>query len=50
MERPDKLKPAQLLVVLESFSVSEVARVKLIQDTLTAMRQDKYDIRGFNFS
>ena len=50
MERPEKLKPAQLLEVLEAVSVSGTARTKFIQDTLRAMRLDKYDIRGFNFS
>ena len=50
MNRPEKLKPIQLIEVLDSVSVSAAARSRLIQDTLKVMRQDKYDIRQFNFS
>ena len=49
-EKPEKLKPQHLLEVLDSVSVSQHAKEQLVKDILAIMRQDKYDIRGFNLN
>jgi len=49
VKNPSSLKPADLLNLLNNFSANNQFKDKIVRDVLKLMRQDKYDIRAFNF-
>ena len=49
VQNPSNLKPADLLNLLSNFSAKKELKDRIVLDVLKLMRQDKYDIRSFNF-
>ena len=43
------LQPEDLLSLLNDFIQSNEIKDKIVKDLLQLMREDKYDIRAFNF-
>jgi len=49
VKNPSNLKPADLLNLLSNFAAKKELKDMIVRDVLNLMRQDKYDIRSFNF-
>jgi hypothetical protein len=49
VKNPSNLKPADLLNLLNNFAAGKELKDSIVRDVLKLMRQDKYDIRTFNF-